>query len=158
MTPVRCGGLCRNVLQDMWVILLALDITLAQQMQDAREDICATTAKVQKFLGTARLPFLAGINHLNKVERMNEENLFGCQLSSTRGLSPCVPYLKYQVVNMHLFLCLQDLDKETANGIPLLLQSTALIFFHIQIHLFGQEPQALTGCLAQCPLIQPQKT
>lgn len=128
-------------------------------MQDAREDICATTAKVQKFQGTASLPFLACINHLNKVERMNEESLlFGCQLSSASGLSPCVPYLKYQVVNMHLFLSLQDLDKETANSIPLLLQSTAFIFFHIQIHLFGQEPQALTGCLAQCPLIQPQKT
>lgn len=153
---MRCGGLCRVVLQDMWVVLLALDVTLAQQMQDAREDICATTAKVQKFLGTTKLPFLAGINHLNKVERMNAADLlFGC---SARGLSPCIPYLKYQVVNMHLFLSLQDLDKETANGIPLLLQSTALIFFHIQIHLFGQEPQALTGWLAQCPLIQPQNT
>lgn len=45
---------------------------------------------------------------------------------------------------MHLLLLLQDLVEEAADEVPFFLQSMAYFFFHIQVHRFGQEAQALT--------------
>lgn len=66
------------------------------------------------------------------------------QLGWLKGWNLCNLYLEYQAVDMYLFLLLQDLVEAAADDVPFFLHSMAYFFFHIQVHRFGQEAQALT--------------
>lgn len=48
LAPVGCGRFCRDILQELWAVILAPDIALAQQVQDTGENVRAAAAKAQE--------------------------------------------------------------------------------------------------------------
>lgn len=47
-------------------------------------------------------------------------------------------HLEDQVVDVHLFLPLQDVNNQTVNVVPLPFKGAGSIFIHVQVRLLGQ--------------------
>lgn len=47
-------------------------------------------------------------------------------------------HLEDQVVDVHLFLPLQDVNNQTVNVVPLPFKGAGSIFVHVQVRLLGQ--------------------
>lgn len=68
------------------------------------------------------------------------------------------PYSEHQVVYVHLFLSLHDLDDDAVDEVPLPLQRAGSILIHIQVGLLGQQVAiaVVFQTLRQSFFVQPQ--